>query len=66
MTKSKFEAAIRALGPLARASVKNIPVLQRVLIQNALWDVFDSVYQEGADPWLADGQFHRRCRVRLK
>lgn len=60
MIKSNFDAAIRALEPLARAPVKNIPVLQRVIIQNALWDVFDSVYREGADPWLAGGQFHRR------
>lgn len=60
LAKSNFEAAIRALEPLAYAPVKHIPILQRVLIQNALWDVFDSLYYQGADPRYSGVKFHRR------
>jgi hypothetical protein len=60
MEKPNYETAIRALEPLAHSPVRNIPILQRVLVQNALWDVFDSVYQEGSHPWHSGGKFHRR------
>jgi hypothetical protein len=59
-TRQGYKMAMRSLEPLAHAQVGNIPALQRVIIQNALWDVFDEVYYQGADPWRSVGDFHRR------
>jgi hypothetical protein len=60
LNNQNYAPALQAIKPLVYTEVKDIPVLQRVLIQNALWDVFDSLYLQGINPWLAGKKFHRR------
>lgn len=50
---SAYTNALAELKLAATASVKKIPVIQRVIIQNAIWDVFGSLYLQGTAPWYS-------------
>lgn len=63
---AEYRRAARRLKALAAAPVRRIPVVQRVLIHNGLWDVFDSLYLQGISPWHpALGKVRQRWRTLL-
>jgi hypothetical protein len=53
LTNGGATHAIKLLSEFAEISEQGLPTIQRVLLQNALWDVFASVYGAGTSPWTA-------------